>query len=65
MRDVRIISHFARYSGVSDGASGARPCEPSDTGADCVGLAGAPPPRWPAGGPPPRCPPPPLPCCTG
>ena len=42
MRDFRIISHFAMYSGVSDGASGDRPCEPSETGADCVGRGGAP-----------------------
>jgi hypothetical protein len=34
MRDFRIISHFAMYSGVSDGASGARPWEPSESGAD-------------------------------
>ena len=34
MRDFRIISHLARYSGVSEGASGERPCEPSDSGAD-------------------------------
>jgi hypothetical protein len=34
IRVLRMISHFARYSGVSDGASGARPCDPSDSGAD-------------------------------
>jgi hypothetical protein len=43
MRDFRIISHFARYSGTSEGASGDRPCEPSETGADVVGGAGGPP----------------------
>ena len=34
MRDFRITCHFAMYSGVSDGASGSAPREPSESGAD-------------------------------
>jgi hypothetical protein len=56
MRDLLIICHFAMYSGVSDGASGERPCDPSESGADWVGLGGCP---WRgAGGGPPALPPP-------
>src|ERR1700730_7577791 len=36
IRDFRIISHCAMYSGLSDGASGDRPCDPSESGADVV-----------------------------
>ena len=42
MRVLLIISHFAMYSGVSDGASGARPRDPSDSGAEAVGRGGGP-----------------------
>src|SRR6185369_6156596 len=52
MRDFRIISHLAMYSGVSDGASGARPCEPSESGADDVGRGGGPPRGAPGAGAP-------------
>jgi hypothetical protein len=37
MRDLLIACHFARYSGVSNGAFGLRPCDPSDNGAVRVG----------------------------
>ena len=65
IRDFRITSHFARYSGVSDGASGDRPCEPSESGADCVGRGGGPPRCAPAGGGPPLRPAPPRPSFAG
>jgi hypothetical protein len=56
IRDFLIISHFAMYSGVSDGASGARPWDPSESGADVVGRGGGPPRRSPPGGAPAVCP---------
>ncbi len=65
IRDFRITSHFARYSGVSDGASGDRPCEPSESGADCVGRGGGAPRCAPAGGGPPLRPAPPRPSFAG
>jgi hypothetical protein len=37
MRDAAITFHFARYSGVSFGASGPRPCDPSAVGDERVG----------------------------
>ncbi len=37
MRDLLIACHLARYSGVSCGAVGARPCDPSESGAVRVG----------------------------
>ena len=37
MRALRMACHFARYSGVSFGALGARPREPSESGAVRVG----------------------------
>ena len=37
MRDAVMTFHFARYSGVSFGASGPRPCEPSEVGEERVG----------------------------
>ena len=37
MRDAASTFHFARYSGVSFGASAPRPCEPSDVGDERVG----------------------------
>src|SRR5262245_2119808 len=37
MRDFATTFHFARYSGVSFGASGPRPCEPSAVGDERVG----------------------------
>jgi len=52
MRDFRIISHFAMYSGVSDGASANRPWRPSEIGADVVGRGGGPLRAAPAGGAP-------------
>src|SRR6187455_1401643 len=62
MRAFEIASHFATYSGVSFGALGARPREPSDSGAvragggsGCPG-AGGPPARGPGGGSPGRPP---------
>ena len=42
MRVLLIISHFAMYSGVSDGSSGVRPRDPSESGADAVGRGGGP-----------------------
>ena len=36
-RALLIACHFARYSGVSSGAVGLRPCEPSESGAVRVG----------------------------
>ena len=65
MRDFRMISHLAMYSGVSEGAFGARPFDKSPVGAERVGGGGgvalwpAPPgAAWPA-------PAPPRPCWTG
>ena len=52
---VVTLVPFAMYSGVSDGASGARPWEPSESGADAVGRGGGPPRRAPAGGAPAVC----------
>ena len=37
-RDFLIACHFARYSGVSWGAVGARPCDPSESGAVRVNV---------------------------
>ena len=37
MRDAAMTFHLAKYSGVSFGASGPRPCEPSDVGEERVG----------------------------
>src|SRR6476646_9319954 len=37
IRDFAITFHFARYCGVSFGASGPRPCEPSAVGDERVG----------------------------
>jgi hypothetical protein len=34
IRDFRMISHFAMYSGVSSGAFGGRPWDRSESGAD-------------------------------
>src|SRR5262245_20708895 len=62
MRDLLIACHFARYSGVSCGASALRPRDPSDSGAvragggsGCpgagAGAAARPPAPPPAGGP--------------
>ncbi len=42
MRVLLIICHFAMYSGVSNGSSGVRPREPSESGADAVGRGGGP-----------------------
>jgi len=39
MRDAAMTFHFARYSGVSFGASAPRPCEPSAVGDERVGGA--------------------------
>src|SRR5216117_1567585 len=58
IRDFRIISHFAMYSGLRAGAFGARPCDPSESGADDVGRGGGPPPRASVGGAPLLAPPP-------
>ena len=61
-RALEIACHFARYSGVSFGALGARPREPSESGAVRVGGgsgcpgAGGPPARGPGAGPPGRPP---------
>jgi hypothetical protein len=38
--DFRMISHFAMYSGVSEGALGERPCDRSPVGAERVGGGG-------------------------
>src|SRR6266850_2684477 len=48
MRDFRMTSHLARYSGVSFGAVAGRPLAPSMTGTGRAG--GNAPPRVPAGG---------------
>ena len=41
IRDFLTISHFAKYSGVSDGAVAARPFDKSPVGAERVGAGGA------------------------
>src|SRR5262245_4845707 len=46
MRDLLIACHFARYSGVSCGASALRPRDPSDSGAVRVGGGSG----WPGAG---------------
>ena len=40
MRDFRMTSHFAMYSGVSEGAVAALPLERSPVGAERVGGGG-------------------------
>src|SRR5262245_40407104 len=59
--DFRMISHFAMYSGVSEGAFGARPLDRSPVGAERVGGGGGVP-RCPAAGAAAAPPPPPRPC---
>src|ERR1700690_4120062 len=57
IRDFRIVSHLAMYSGVSKGAFGDLPWEPSASGAEALGFGGGPF-AWSAGG---MAPPPPPP----
>jgi hypothetical protein len=40
VRDAAMTSHRAMYSGVSFGALGLRPCDPSEVGAERVGGGG-------------------------
>src|SRR6185503_18222305 len=46
MREAAIKFHFARYAGVSFGASGPRPCEPSAVGEERVGGGSGSTGRW-------------------
>ena len=55
-RALEMACHFARYSGVSFGALGARPRDPSESGAVRVGGANGCPGAGVGGGPPARGP---------